>query len=113
VHSAAVIKKAVVKMHKLQRQVSGIKPFATRAKTKRISTNKPQEDLAWPLHPSGAHTISECRTLKEKKGTCVSGLGGSDVSLSRQRLQKGDSFEIQAIVDSTNTIMIPHTILFK
>jgi len=45
--------------------------------------------------------------------TCVSGLAGFDVSLSRQRLQKGDSFEIQAIVDSTNTLMIPHTILFK
>jgi hypothetical protein len=59
---------SVIKTHKLQRQVSGINPFATGVKPKRSPINKPPEDLACSLYPSGTHTISECRTLKDKKG---------------------------------------------
>jgi len=36
--------------------------------------------------------------------TCVIGSTGSDVSLSWQRLQKGDSHEVQTVVDLTNTL---------
>ena len=45
--------------------------------------------------------------------TCVPGLTGSDVYLSQQKLQKRDSLEIQAVVDSTNTLKSSHTTLLK
>jgi hypothetical protein len=36
--------------------------------------------------------------------SCVSELKGSDRSLSQQRLQKGESYEIKTFVDSTSTL---------
>ena len=45
--------------------------------------------------------------------TCVSGLMGSDVSLSWQRLQKGGTLEIQTVVDSTYALKNSSHNIFK